>query len=207
MEPSKAFIGFLSRYKNLEDLIESLFLQSIVDSYSRVRNIKNIATLSENKIRNKFQFDLENSNQLIKVALNNNFVTFVAERQIINKEKELMRSDIEFIINPTIRFVVECKKVKGVNKKQYIEDGILRFINPDKYIKPDEKYAGMCSFVVQGDINNLIKGTLQRIEKYHWLNTNTENICNFENSFSTNHKKIDNNEIMIYHLFFDMNKK
>ncbi len=206
MVPSKEFVEFLRKYNTPKDLIEDLFLSSIIDSYSRVCLVEDIFNFTENIIRNEFQYDLENYNQIIKEALNNNFVTFIAERQIIDKEKELMRTDIEFIINPTIRFVVECKRLEGVSKSQYIDSGISRFIKPDKYIGTNEKYAGMCSFVVAGDINNIIKGTKQRVGDYHWLSTDDRKICNFEPSFTSIHLKIDGNEIRIHHLFFVLNK-
>jgi hypothetical protein len=207
MKPSKEFIEFLKKYETPEDLIENLFLKSLIESYSRVCLIENIFDFTENQIRNEFQVDLLYANEILKDYINKNFITFAAENQVIDKDKELKRTDIEFIINSVIKFVVECKRLKGINKKQYIAEGIYRFIYDYGYIGTNEKYAGMCSFVVAGNLNKIITGTKQRVERYHWLNTNIENICNFENSFTTIHKKLDNNEIIIYHLFFDINKK
>lgn len=196
------YITEILGYNSSKDLIENLYLQSLINAYPTVVEIEGIAELNENNIRDKFQKVICFESGKLSELLNKQLVFLAVENQIINKKSERKRTDIEFSI-PGLKFVIECKKLKETSKKQYIEDGISRFIN-HKYIGPNEKYAGMCSFVVRGDINNIIKGTKQRVEDYHWLKTNLETVCNFENSFSTNHKKIDNQIIVIYHFFFDM---
>ena len=206
MEMSDGFVQFLQKYKNVDDLIENLFLKSLIDSYSRVIHIENLSKLHEPKIRNKFQYDLLNSNNLIKDIIEKGYLTFTAENQIINKEKEIKRTDIEFIINGLIKYVVECKKMKGISKTQYIDNGISRFINHD-YIGENEKYAGMCSFIVGGDIENIMKGTKDRLKQYHFLKINNNNICDFKSSFSSSHSKVNNEDILIHHLFFDIKER
>lgn len=206
MEIPAEFVGFIAQYNNSEDLIENLFLKALITSYSRVKNIYNISSFSENQIRNEFQFDLTYSNELIKDIIEKGFVTFTAENQIITKEKELKRTDIQFLINGIIKYVVECKKLRGINRSQYIDNGLSRFIN-HIYISSNEKYAGMCSFIIGDNKEKIISGTKDRIKKFHFISLNENTICDFDNSFSSIHKKEDKNNILIYHLFFDMKQK
>jgi len=178
----------------------------LIDSYSRVKNIENIHNISENKIRNKFQYDLTHSNKLTKQIIEKGFITFTAENQIINYEREVKRTDIQFIITGLLTYVVECKKLKGISKAQYIDSGINRFVE-NIYISKNEEYAGMCSFIVSEDVKHIISGTKDRVKVYNFVSLNDNLICDFENSFSSTHNRVDDNNIQIHHLFFGMNNK
>lgn len=204
MKMSAEFIDFIAQYNTPIDFIENLFLKSLIDSYSRIKNIENISNISENKIRDEFQYDLKYSNELIKDKIKNNFLTFTVENQIINEKKEIMRTDIQFIINGYIIYVIECKKLKGISKTQYIDNGISRFIKPNKYVGKNNKYAGMCSFVVDINIDKVIVGIKKIIREYHFREIEENKICGFRNSFSSKHTKLDKKYIFIHHLFFKM---
>ncbi len=206
MEISESLVKFLQKFEKPEDLIENVFLNSLIDSYSRIKEIEKIQDLSEPQIRNKFQHDLIYSNSLIKDLIKENIITFTAENQIINKNNELMRTDIEFIINGVVRFVVECKKMRTANKSQYVDAGISRFIWSEKYTNENDKYAGMCSFVFQIDVTKLIYGIKEKVKHCKLVKLNNNTICNFQYSFISKHTKLDNADILIYHLFFDMKK-
>jgi hypothetical protein len=206
MEVSESLVKFLQKFEKREDLIENVFLNSLIESYSKIKDIDKIQDLSEPQIRNKFQHDLIYSNALIKDLIKENIITFTVENQIINKDNELMRTDIEFIINGVVRFVVECKKIRTANKSQYIDKGISRFILSEKYTNKNDKYAGMCSFIFQSDVNKLINGIKEKIKQYKLIKLDNNIICNFQYSFRSKHNKMDNTDILIYHLFFEMKK-
>ena len=206
MEMPAEFSDFITQFKDKEVLIEELFLKALIDSYSRVKNIENIQNISEKKIRNEFQYDLTYSNKLTKQIIDKGFITFTAENQIINYEREVKRTDIQFIITGLLTYVVECKKLTGVSKAQYIDSGITRFVE-NKYIGKDEKYAGMCSFIVGENIEHIISGTKDRIKKYNFVSLNENTICDFVNSFRSIHNRVNYNNILIHHLFFDVNNK
>jgi hypothetical protein len=203
MKMPETYIKEILGYNSSKDLIENLYLQSLINAFPIIAEINGICDLDEPKIRNEFQKVINFYSGKLSRLINNNLIFFAVENQRINLENEINKTDIEFNI-PGLKFVIECKKLNGINKSQYIDKGISRFIN-HKYIGTNEKYAGMCSFVVEGNITNIIKGTQQRIQEYHWLSSNSENICSFENSFTSNHYKIDNENILIYHLFFEIN--
>lgn len=205
MEMPDFYIDFFLGYKSTTDLIENLYLQSLTNAYPKVVKTEGISELDENHIRDLFQKTISFESGKLSELINNNLVFLAVENQIINKDNERKRTDIEFNI-PKLKFVIECKKIKGINKSQYINKGISRFINHE-YIGVNEKYAGMCSFVLGHNIENIIKGTKERVEGFHWKSTANNRLCDFDLSFTTIHSKIDKNELTIYHLFFEIDKK
>lgn len=198
------YIIFLE-YSSISDLIENLYLKSMIDAYPKVLNVPNIHQYNENNIRDEFLNIICFGNGKLSKWINNSSITLTVENQIITKEKEKKRTDIAFII-PKLKYVVECKKLKGVSKQQYIDNGISRFIN-HKYIGENEKNAGICSFVVNTNIEKVIVGIKDRIKQYQFLQIINNKICNFDFSFSSTHLKTNNRKILLHHLFFDMNIK
>lgn len=204
MKPSKKFRKFCSKYNGGKDYIKKLFIPSLIDSCSRVEKIRNISEYTEPNIRNEFQYDLIYRNILTKNLIKDNLITLGCENQIINKEKEIMRTDIQFVINGIINYVIECKKLENANKSQYIDKGLSRFIE-NRYIGANEKYAGMCSFIVGGvKISDIIENIQKKIIEYNFKRIIKKNICNLKYSFSSLHSKIDENDIFIHHLFFKL---
>ena len=197
------YIDFLG-YNSISDFIKNLYLKSLISAYPKVLTIDNIQNLYENRIRDEFQKILCFNSGKLSELLNSNFIFLGVENQIIKQTGKRKRTDIEFNI-PKLKYVVECKRLKGVSKAQYIDSGISRFINHE-YIGEFDKYAGMCSFVIDGDIENIIKGTKKRVANYHNIKIDNKTLCNFEFSFSSIHTKVDKKELLIHHLLFDMNK-
>lgn len=198
------YINFLG-YKSVSDFIENLYLKSLIDSYPKVLKVENIQNLHENRIRDEFQKILCFNSGKLSELLNNNSISLGVENQIIKQDGKRKRTDIELNI-PKLKYVIECKRLKRVSKTQYIDSGISRFINHE-YIGEFDRYAGMCSFIVSGDIESIIKGTKDRIKKYHNIKTDDKTLCNFKFSFSSTHSKIDKKKLLIHHLFFDITDK
>ncbi len=188
-------LGFTS----LKDLIENLYLSSLIEAFKRL-NKTEIVDLSENAIRDKLQYELSfNCGELSKL-LHNRTIWLDAEGQIITEEQKRKRTDINLFI-PCFLYVIECKKVKDVSKRQYINEGINRFISRI-YINKTDKYAGMCSFVVADDINRIIEELTKKVSEFYSKEIITETIGKFDTSFRSIHVK-DDLEIYIYHLFFN----
>ncbi|OHD17072.1 MAG: hypothetical protein A2086_06220 [Spirochaetes bacterium GWD1_27_9] len=211
------FLRFESKYKSQKQLIEELYLMALIDSFQRVKLIKDINTFIENKIRNKFVYDLENKNEFLKEWINSKIIFLTSENQII-RDDENKRTDIEFIVSKYGKFVVECKRLNSAEEryikgkyddkeKKYTEDGIERFTN-SIYAK-DEQFAGMIGFVVDGDINKIILKLKDKIKDFKF-DTNSYNLletkcADWETSFQSKHIR-DNNKIQtihLYHLFLN----
>lgn len=81
-------------YKSAQDLYERLYLKAIVDTYGRIDKSPDI----ENNIRNRFIWDLEKVNPLIKTLIDNNILQLDFEHSHFVTESEIKRTDIVFFI-------------------------------------------------------------------------------------------------------------
>ncbi len=128
-------------------------------------------------------------------------IHLTVENQIMTEVLTRKRTDIGFFI-PGFNYIIECKKISSITKSNYIDNGILRFIN-NVYIKENITYAGMCCFVFN-EIETILINAKNKVSEYHSKKTIDEKIiCNYPNSFYSKHYKINNQELMLHHLFFD----
>jgi hypothetical protein len=194
----KEILGFNSK----NDLIENLYLRSLIEAYPHVFAIPGVLNFDENHIRDEFQKVICFNCGDLSAWLNNSLITLTVENQIITKDNERKRTDIAFVI-PNLKYVIECKKLKGVSKEQYITKGISRFVKHE-YINEHETVAGMCSFISGGSVANIIKGSIERLQQYNFISIDENKICGFADSFSSTHKKINDAEIVLNHLFFNL---
>ncbi len=193
-------------YDSVQQWIEELYLSSMIDAYKIVKNIPNISSFDENGIRNKIQHALTHKCGKISEFINDDTINFGAEVQMITREGDIKRNDIQFFISK-LRYIIECKKIKGAVQAQYIDAGIKRFVYLE-YIKDSEDYSGMCSFVVGGNLEGIIDRLKKNVSDYHFVveksSLLSQKVCDWEASFHSQHKKQNSSkEILIHHLFFD----
>lgn len=181
-------------YSTKQDIIENLFIKSLIESYNRID--KNIGI--ENEIRDRFVKDLYTTDSEIKGWLQLKIIYLDWENWVFTDEFELARTDITFKLTG-LEFILECKRLKSPDKA-YIDEGLERFIKL-KYSKGDE-FAGMIGFVVSGDRTTICKRLNDKIADLEHTITITD--ISKTPSFNSHHKRIDNTQICIYHLFFDM---
>ena len=181
-------------YSTKQDIIENLFIKSLVESYNRID--KNIGI--ENEIRDRFMKDIYTTDSEIKRWLQLKIIYLDWENWVFTNEFELARTDITFKLTG-LEFIIECKRLRFPDKA-YIDEGVDRFIKL-KYSKGDE-YAGMIGFVVSGDKMLICNGLKNRIGNLDHTISITDITLN--PSFNSHHKRIDNTQICIYHLFFDL---
>ena len=209
-------IFFRTKYKTFKIVIEELYLIALTDSYERLIHIQGIYLLSENKIRNKIQFDFEHNNELISEYIQNETITFNSESQIVTEENKF-RTDIKlFCCWYRKSFIFECKKfnphnyyyIKGrFNKHEY--NGIERFT--ESIYAENDKYAGMIGFVCSGNIITIIENLKPKVREFR-LVANSDNLldnkcADWKFSFQSKHMRKNNTEIHLYHLFLDFVKK
>lgn len=182
-------------YSTKQDIIENLFIRSLIESYDRID--KNIGI--ENEIRDRFVKDLYTTDSEIKRWLQLKIIYLDWENWVFTNEFELARTDITFKLTG-LEFILECKRLKSPDKA-YIDEGLERFITL-KYSKGNE-YAGMIGFVVSGDSKIISEGLKRKIEVLeHTISTTDVSLIP---GFNSQHERIDNTQICIYHLFFDLN--
>ncbi len=218
MTPSvyKEIQGFVSKYVSHKEVIEVLYLKAFVNAFDRVKTIEGIATLSENKIRDKFQYDFEHHNPVITEYLENQTITCDSESQII-EEHETYRTDIKlFCAWHREQFVIECKRLRSADqvyiegrynktKEKYEVNGIERYIKLT-YAKNDE-YAGMVGFIIQGNPEKIVKKLSHKVKSFHPSDEMEQLLkqecADWKLSFQSKHIRVNDKAIHLYHLFFD----
>ncbi len=180
--------------------IEELCFRAVIDSYKRVRRIQGISSLNENGIRDKFVIDLEDAKGILKHPLDNYIIKIIPESYNCHRRT---RTDIEFYLPFNKRSLIfECKKLSSAEKR-YLDDGLLRFV--ELAYAPNEKDAGMVGFVVNRNINAIIRKLKKMVGNYHIIHLWDRRVVNYEHSFQSLHKRSDTSRILISHLFFDFN--
>jgi len=203
MVEKKSFMSFaLDKlgYKSKEDLYENLYLKAFIDSYHRIGK----DSILEEKIRDRFVFDLERENPLTKDWIQRQILFLNWERWINVSEGEKSRADISFSISGCGEFMIECKRLKYADTR-YLDGGIKRFVEL-KYAKNDT-HGGMIGFVIDGDIKKIVNNLKPKVKNFHFSdgfeNLLMKRCLTWEPSFQSRHDRKDNTCIHLYHLFFD----
>jgi len=189
------------KYKSAQDLYENLFLAAIIDSYGRIDKSGDI----ENIIRDRFIWDLERNNTITKNLIDNNILLLDFERQHFVSQIEKRRTDIVFFISGFEKFILECKCLhqQPSKNKSYIDEGVTRFLEL-KYAEKNQ-YAGMIGFVVSGNISEIFDATQDCVSGFYPSNytlSQGEIGLDWNYCFLSSHKRINNEDILIYHLLF-----
>jgi len=186
-------------FKTKEDLYENLYLRAFIDSYRRIGK----ASILEEKIRDRFVYDFEWKNPLIKDLIQQQILILTWERWLNVSEEEKSRADISFSISG-FEFIIECKRLKYADSR-YLDYGVKRFVEL-KYAKNDT-HGGMIGFVIDGDIRNIVNNLKSKIKDFNFSpgfeNLLKKSYLTWEHSFQSRHDRRDNTCIHLYHLFFD----
>ena len=186
------------KYKTKQEMIEKLYLKSIIDSYDRISKTVDI----ENSIRDRFVKDLYKNESPLKKWIDVKFIRVQWENWVFSEdEDDLGRIDLIFQSIGS-DFIIECKRLKMIDKK-YFTQGLKRFIEL-KYAKGEE-YAAMLGFVVSGDQKRICTGLEIMSNKYNPISNDftTTPFILWNPNFKSAHERNDFTVIGIYHLFFD----
>ncbi len=190
------FYRALGKYTSQNEIV-ALCYNALIDSYDRVKLVKNIKSRNENRIRDEFVLDIEENNKIIKHAIDNYIIKITPESWNLKKRN---RTDILFTLNPCQRdLIFECKKLSCADQR-YVNDGLVRFINLAYAEK--EKDAGMIGFVVNKNLTQTMNGLKAKVSGVHIVEMVDEAVYGFEHSFQSVHERDDLSEIKLSHLFF-----
>lgn len=186
-------------YNSIEELIENLYIQAIIDSYSRIDNC--IAT--ENDIRDRFIYDFYYGESSLKQWLQLKIIHINWERWLFKEKNKLGRADLSFEMSG-FDFIVECKRLKDASNK-YINEGLQRFIK-NEYAEKDS-YSAMLGFVINNKSLDIKNKLYDKCKNVNYIN-NDFSKSNIDNwlGFKSAHLRVDKSEINVFHLFFEFNK-
>ena len=187
-------------YKSKQDLIEKLYIRSILDSYKRID--KNIGV--ENDIRDRFIYDFYHTSPYLKKWIQTNIIYVNWERWVFKNDEDLGRTDLSFAISG-FEYIVECKRLKNTSQ-EYVDNGLRRFINGDYCAS--ESYAGMIGFVVNGNAESICRNmeTKCKTEKYVSNLFVRKSPADLGYSFKTSHFRKNLPDVNVYHLFLEFVK-
>lgn len=192
------------KFKNVKkkDIYENIYLLAIIESYKNINKTSGL----ENEMRDRIVWDLQKNNPLTSKLFDDGILDIIIERYYILSPTEKRRADICFHWSNFGRFDIECKLLfqQPSRNKLYLEDGLIRFIEL-KYSKNNE-YAAMIGFVVSGNISKIFEETVKSTIVFHPVINfifNHDILLNWEYSFISNHLRINDKEIQIYHLLFN----
>lgn len=195
-------------FETKEDLFVNLYIRAIVETYKFIdKSFDKLAKDDENKIRNRFYWDLTERNPLTKRYVDSNLLKISFEDWKMVSEIEHRRVDLTFFISCFGGFEVECKIFSGKQtvKGQYLSNGLIRFIEL-KYGKNDNA-AGMIGFIIKNDVDAIFNSNIKNAEKFHPITPvkSSQNPIdtNWKHGFISYHERINKSEIKIYHLLFE----
>lgn len=185
-----------SKYKTAHE-IKNLCILSLIDAYSRVKNMPYIVSLSENEMRDKFVIDMQNACKLIKTKLENATIRIIPESWDPEKKK---KPDLVFFIAGIGDFTFECKKLSS-DENRYLNDGLIRFITLTYAEKESE--SGMIGFTLDVGIPQKLKS---KIKEFYCSEFIDKPVLNFPDSYKSIHTCNNAKKILISHLFFYFSK-
>lgn len=187
-------------YASKKQIIEQLYLQSLVDSYKRI--VHTVA--KENDIRDRFIKDLYSTPSKLKTWLDLKIIYLDWENWKLTPSLALARADISFKLSGC-EFLIECKRLSSVDKA-YFDEGLHRFIT-HHYAKGDD-YAGMIAFVISDRGGLILNGLKAKAASFHPASTSfsSETFTGVDESFQSSHIRSDGSPVNVYHLLFEFNK-
>ncbi|WP_264565864.1 hypothetical protein [Flavobacterium sp. N3904] len=196
---------FLDFYK---DEVFEFILNQIYNCYNKMLCDYTTIDNNENLIRNGlYKNYLENN--LIREELGLTPYLFDTEVELFNDDNDSVkgRTDIkvynaiERTKNTNAYYIIECKRIDGSNElnKKYIENGINRFVENEKY-PSFKKVNGMIGFVVNSiDIEKNTK-CFSDLKFHQFIN-------DYKYSYVSNHTTTKSNNLTLYHLMLDFSSK
>ncbi len=208
-------------------------LKAIVQAYKKMLIKSDKLENDENAITLKLYEYLTNPKFIEENELEAfTFNVEVNEQSKNDITKTTGRTDIKIEVcpttnfNPSQYFIIECKRLDGNNKDkrikqkrpykkislavEYIKNGIMRFVQKDKYPTP-LGINGMIGFVVEKhdidkgieDINNLLKERFDEFNTIQFLTKKDDIIVEFEYAYLSTHKGTDDKNFRLVHLMLD----
>jgi hypothetical protein len=186
-------------YRSKQDIIERLYLQSLVDSYGRIAH----TVSTENDIRDRFMHDLYTTHSQLKDWLQGSLIFLDWENWKFKPGMTLARADISFKLTGC-EFIMECKRLNAADKA-YIDEGLARFVT--LHYAQGHEYTGMIAFVTNDKSDVILNGLKTRVANYHALSTpfSAETYGGLSSSFQSSHERSDGTSVNVYHLVFAFN--
>ncbi len=195
-------LEYLSNFDidNKPEFIERFIFNPLFESYNHIKKKEGIENSEEPPITKEIYKYIRNSSS-ISAEVKRHIIIVKYNPTEVEDEGE-RKPDLEFIIPNCFRIFFEAKRIyKADSCSIYCgKDGLGRFLSG--YYSSEDIDGGMIAYVQKGDILEVQEKIIGVVRKKDCMNLIRAIGNDF--TFLSVHKRRSNDDIKIYHMFFDL---
>ncbi len=197
MIPLEYFLNF--NIKNKPEFIKRFIFTPLFEAYNHLKLIEVIKNSNEIKInRETYKYIRDSSSISKEIQKHIIFVSYKPKEVVGDEEHE---PDLQFVLPNCFRIFFEAKRIYNSDSysKYCGENGLGRFLSG--YYSSDDIDGGMIAYVQIGNVLEVQEKIIRMIQKIDCISLNRN--IGTDSTFLSVHKRLSNNNIKIYHIFFD----
>lgn len=195
-------LEYLSNFNvdNKPELIKKCIFNPLFEAYNHLKLIEVIKNSDEVKINREMYKYIRNFSSISKEVKKNIIIVRYKSKEVIGDEEH--EPDLEFALPNCFRIFFEAKRIyKPDSHSKYCgEGGLGRFLSG--YYSSEDIDGGMIAYVQIGNIIEAKDKIIGKVQKIDCINLNRN--IGIDSMFVSIHKRLSNNNIKIYHIFFDL---
>jgi len=185
---------------NKQEFIKRFIFNPLFEAYNHLKLIEEIKNSDEVKInREMYKYIRDFSSISKEVQKHIIFVNYKPKEVVGNEEHE---PDLQFALPNCFSIFFEAKRIyKPDSYSIYCgEGGLGRFLSG--YYSSEDIDGGMLAYVQIGNILEAQEKIIVKVQKIDCISLNRN--IGIDSTFLSTHRRITNNNIKIYHIFFDL---
>lgn len=198
MIPLEYFLNF--NIDNKPEFIKRFIFNPLFEAYNHLKLIEVIKNSNEIKINREIYKYIRDSSSVSKeIQKHIIFVSYKPKEVVGDEEHE---PDLQFALPNCFRIFFEAKRIyKPDSYSKYCgEGGLGRFLSG--YYSSEDIDGGMIAYVQIGNVLEVQEKIIGMVQKIDCISLNRN--IGIDSMFLSVHKRLSNNNIKIYHIFFDL---
>lgn len=185
---------------NKPDFIKRCIFNPLFEAYNHLKLREAIKNSDEVKINREIYKYIRDISTISKEVQKNIIIVRYKPKEVVEDEEH--EPDLEFALPNCFRIFFEAKRIyKSDSYSKYCgEDGLGRFLSG--YYSSEDIDGGMIAYVQIGNTLEAQEKIIRKVQKIDCISLNRN--MGIDYSFLSIHKRISNNNIKIYHIFFDL---
>lgn len=182
------------------DFIERFIFNPLFESCDCIKRKKRIKTMQEPPITKEIYKYIRNSSSITKEIQRHIIIVKYNPTEVEDDGER--KPDLEFILPGCFRIFFEAKRIyKADSCSEYCgKGGLGRFLSG--YYSSEDVDGGMIAYVQKGEVLEVQKKIIEMVLEKDCINLNRDTGRAF--TFLSVHKRQSNDDIKIYHTFFDL---
>ena len=195
-------LEYLSNFnvENKPEFIKRFILNPLFEAYDHIKLIEVIKNSDEVKINREMYKYIRDFSSISKEVQKNIIIVRYKPKEVVRNEEH--EPDLEFALPNCFRIFFEAKRIyKPESYSKYCGDGGLgRFLSG--YYSSEDIDGGMIAYVQIGNIIEAKEKIIGKVQKINFISLKRN--IGINSTFLSVHKRLSNNNIKIYHIFFDL---